>query len=455
MAVSIWDHRRHKTIVLMDVREHIRQDLQPYVCTYERCPDSDRMYASRHAWLEHERLVHRRIWRCFEHSSFISKSKDDLSQHFSGCHKGLDGQQIENLLDLAETTIADDRQTCPFCYSIGPFDKGFHNHVAFHQEQLATFAVPRNLDSNEETDSGRAQGIRSAGSLRSVALDFSDGDSSLDSDDKNLPVDNVDARLLDAARFGHEEVVKLLLEMGKIDVDSRDSSGRTPLSWAAENGHDAVIKLLFDMGKVDPDSKGSSDRTPLSWAAAKGHEAVVKLLLEKGAELETKAASGRTPLLWAAEYGHEAVVKLLLEKGAELETKTASGQTPLSWAAENGHEAVVKLLLEKGAALETKAASGRTPLSWAAEKGHEAVVKLLLEKGAQLETKDKEYGQTPLSWAAENGHEAVVKLLLEKGAELETKAASGRTPLSWAAEYGHEAVVKLLLEKGAKKRSDS
>ena len=66
----------------------------------------------------------------------------------------------------------------------------------------------------------------------------------------------------------------------KVDVDSKDDYGQTPLSRAAENGHEAVAKLLLETGKVDVDSKHKYGRTPLSWAAEKGHEAVAKLLLE-------------------------------------------------------------------------------------------------------------------------------------------------------------------------------
>ena len=76
--------------------------------------------------------------------------------------------------------------------------------------------------------------------------------------------------------------MKLLLETGKVDVDSKDSDSRTPLSWAAEFGQEAVVKLLLETGKVDVDSKDSDSRTPLSWAAQNRHEAVVKLLLETG-----------------------------------------------------------------------------------------------------------------------------------------------------------------------------
>jgi ankyrin repeat protein len=39
-------------------------------------------------------------------------------------------------------------------------------------------------------------------------------------------------------------VVTLLLATGKVDVDSKDLLGRTPLSWAAANRHEVVVKLL-------------------------------------------------------------------------------------------------------------------------------------------------------------------------------------------------------------------
>ena len=264
-----------------------------------------------------------------------------------------------------------------------------------------------------------------------------------------------------AAGNGLDIIVKLLIKgsrstmMGIIrlpfgegaEVDSADRYGRTPLSYAVWGGHVAVVKLLLKKG-ARVDSMDEIGATPLSYAVCNGHKGVVRLLLKNGTQADSVDNIGKALLLSAAEKGHEAVVNLLLEKGANLESKDHGGWTPLQWAAENGHEAVVKLLLEKGAELESKNKNGWTALWLAAENGHEAVVKLLLEKGAELESKDHG-GWTPLQWAAENGHEAVVKLLLEKGAELESKNKNGRTPLSLAAANGHEAVVKLLLEKGA------
>jgi hypothetical protein len=50
-----------------------------------------------------------------------------------------------------------------------------------------------------------------------------------------------------AARLGLQGLLASLLEYNEY-ADSRDSRGRTPLSWAAGNGHEAVVKLLLEKG---------------------------------------------------------------------------------------------------------------------------------------------------------------------------------------------------------------
>ncbi|KAI9854299.1 MAG: hypothetical protein M1813_001292, partial [Trichoglossum hirsutum] len=258
--------------------------------------------------------------------------------------------------------------------------------------------------------------------------------------------------LLWAAEKGHEDIVKLLLDSGQVDVNSKDHGGLTPLSWAVEMGHGAIVKLLLNSGRVDINSKDNrSNQTPLLWAAEKGHEDIVKLLLESG-QVDVNSEDnrgGQTPLSCAVEEGHEAVVKLLLNSGqvdANLKDNR-SGQTPLLRATEKGHEAIVKLLLDSGQVdVNSRDHGGLTPLLRAVEKGHEAVVELLLNSDqVDANLKDNRSGQTPLLWATEKGHEAIVKLLLDSGqVDVNSRDHGGLTPLLRAVEKGHEAVVKLL-----------
>ncbi|KAF9781969.1 hypothetical protein IL306_012090, partial [Fusarium sp. DS 682] len=173
------------------------------------------------------------------------------------------------------------------------------------------------------------------------------------------------------SRYGLAELLSCLLqEYGQSGalVDIQDSWGRSPLSWAAEKGNEAVVKMLLDTGKVDVNSRDTQHgRSPLSWAARNRHKAVVKMLLDTGkVNVDSRdTLDGRSPLSWAAQNGNEAVVKMLLNTGkAEVDSRDKNGRSPLLWAAEKGNEAVVKLLLNTGKVnVDSRDKNGRSPLS--------------------------------------------------------------------------------------------
>jgi ankyrin repeat protein len=219
-----------------------------------------------------------------------------------------------------------------------------------------------------------------------------------------------------AARYGHEAMIKLLLEKGT-DIAAKDRYRMTALHEAARHGHEATVRLLLARDNVEVNSKNMIGWTPLSFAAQYGHEAVVKLLLAlNDIEVNSKDMDNRTPLSFAAESGHETVVELLLTcDDIEVNSKDIDNCTPLLFAAEGGHEVVVKLLLARDdIKVNSKAMDGRTPLSFAAKKGHEVVVKLLLARNdIEVNSGDMD-NRTPLLFAVESGHEVVVKLLLAR-----------------------------------------
>jgi ankyrin repeat protein len=68
------------------------------------------------------------------------------------------------------------------------------------------------------------------------------------------------------------------------------SRQRSVFSHIVEQGDEIFLTFLCASSKLDLKSKDRSGRTPLSWATEKGHEAVVKLLLEKGADVDPQTS---------------------------------------------------------------------------------------------------------------------------------------------------------------------
>jgi hypothetical protein len=148
------------------------------------------------------------------------------------------------------------------------------------------------------------------------------------------------------AFFGLHQIMCSLFGNGA-EPDSRDSNGRTPLSWAAEQGHEKVVKLLLGREDVSVDSKDCLDRTPLLWAAKHGQEAVVKLLVDNAnVDVDSEDRTGHTPLGWAVQLGYDEMVKLLLERDVEGDWMNGDGRMACFWATRCGKKEMKKLLIQ-------------------------------------------------------------------------------------------------------------
>ncbi|KAF3171351.1 Checkpoint kinase 2 [Orbilia oligospora] len=205
-------------------KAHVLRDLQPYICTYDKCEDRNRIFNSRIVWLEHERLGHRRIWQCFEHLEPIFNSKAALQAHLKVDHRNdITDEQIENLIEICALSVEDTRNTCPFCFFRGPFPEGLGNHMASHMQRFATFPVSRDISGpkDEDEDAGASektsdcvQNFGSRGSLRSASLRF---DSEPPSD---LALEYGD--LTDAQVEGSGDVLNSALEESEDEANTKD-----------------------------------------------------------------------------------------------------------------------------------------------------------------------------------------------------------------------------------------
>jgi len=90
------------------------------------------------------------------------------------------------------------------------------------------------------------------------------------------------------------------------DVNARNQLGETPLIMAARNGHIEKIKVLLDHG-ADINSQGSEDgKTALIWAAHMNDADMTKLLLDKGANPNLKDRDGYTARTGAIQIDENA-----------------------------------------------------------------------------------------------------------------------------------------------------
>ncbi len=116
-----------------------------------------------------------------------------------------------------------------------------------------------------------------------------------------------------AARGDTKHVVELLSTLPQaqpLTINHQDSHGMTALHWAAAQGHDDIVKLLLDLG-ANIDLQNVQGNTPLHLAARNGNLSTVQLLLVRGANATLANANGQTPLALAHQYHHPDVVAFL------------------------------------------------------------------------------------------------------------------------------------------------
>lgn len=97
------------------------------------------------------------------------------------------------------------------------------------------------------------------------------------SPDVNRVTKHGDTALGNAARYGFDEAIEMLLEVPDIDVDLRDGQGLTPLMTAASGGCDRCVVLLLEAG-ASTKLEDPEGRTAAAIAEAEGFPATASIL---------------------------------------------------------------------------------------------------------------------------------------------------------------------------------
>ena len=121
------------------------------------------------------------------------------------------------------------------------------------------------------------------------------------------------ASLLDRAidHIDVHNVVKLKALLRDTPSLSKGGTSEGLLHLAARKGHDDILKLLLECGGNIDHLTSSSRNTPLHIAAYNGHLNAVKFLLLHGANKSLKNYYGSTPAAYAKSNGHNQVAQYI------------------------------------------------------------------------------------------------------------------------------------------------
>lgn len=270
-----------------------------------------------------------------------------------------------------------------------------------------------------------------------------------------------------AAVAGLENLISALIDAGH-DVNEMDATGkRRAIHAAVGSGHDRVVKLLLDSGRVDITLLNYVNDSPLMLAVALGSPETLELLIAAGASLDVYDNLGSPPLRAAIDYAQHKAVGILIDAQVSsdrgdinvINNERDEPMVPIVEAANNGFRECTRVLIDKGADVNKYARYGNALVQAVVGGPYIDICRMLLENGANpnqslTDHSSYENRENLFLQAISTGDKPLVALMLDHGANVnfaDPARTECVTPLSYAATFrgrAHE-MMDLLLERGA------
>ncbi|MCL2068067.1 MAG: ankyrin repeat domain-containing protein [Treponema sp.] len=260
--------------------------------------------------------------------------------------------------------------------------------------------------------------------------------------------------------------------LGEVDINARDTHGRTPLHYAAELGDPQLAAFFIALG-ANPNVRNNENQSPLGISAEKTDSAVAKVLVTAGADIHMPV-KGNTSVARQAINARAEFLQSILNPATMISTD-ADGRTILHLASMAGNvravETILAVMAESGdlLVLEKRDNADKNPLDLAFarpdSRSHMEVAEKLILSGAFSDNPIFTYfapavrsanynvrrgdGMAPLHYAAREGHTGLISFLIWKKADVNIKSASGATPLHEAARSGNVQIMDAILAQGA------
>uniref|UniRef100_A0A8B9FNG7 Ankyrin repeat and death domain containing 1B n=1 Tax=Amazona collaria TaxID=241587 RepID=A0A8B9FNG7_9PSIT len=156
-----------------------------------------------------------------------------------------------------------------------------------------------------------------------------------------------------ASEKGHVDMIHNLITL-KLFTSEKDKEGNTALHLAAKYGHSEVVKILLKQwGEINDFNEVRSiifppqqKNSPLHLAVTNNHLLVVKRLLDANHDINSLNHRQETPLHLAADLGNVELVEVLLKAGCDLRAVDKHGKTALAVASRSNHALIVDMIIK-------------------------------------------------------------------------------------------------------------
>ncbi|KAH7186028.1 ankyrin repeat-containing domain protein [Fusarium flagelliforme] len=253
--------------------------------------------------------------------------------------------------------------------------------------------------------------------------------------------------IVEAARNGHERIVRDLLDLVEIDRDGL----RDAMASAATVQNEDIIAQLLD--KVASLKSFPWTQSLLSRAASTGSKSLVLAIAKHGFDLSSvDEVTDQTALHAAILWGQRAIVEVLLSFDVDLSIlqRHSRDMTPLTLAIEMADPQIVQMLLDKGARVDGGLSDGELITTRAAGLGHHMVLERLLSAGAQFQVGADDTDTTaPITRAIRDERMGCIRLLLKHTADPHGKSSDGSLLYQSCKIKNGADICRILLEKGA------
>jgi ankyrin repeat protein len=139
-----------------------------------------------------------------------------------------------------------------------------------------------------------------------------------------------------ASYHKHIHIVKFLIEECKVNINTNDKEGFTPLMNTSTRGGDVDIFMFLLKNGANVHSENFNKNTVLMFESRNGNKNLIELLVNTyGANIDHKNWIGLTPLIFASCVNQYDSIKFLLESGADYKIKTDEGYTMIDYLNED------------------------------------------------------------------------------------------------------------------------